>query len=104
MAPTERDVDTTTASAKPICPPWCCVRHGVSEGEDDWLHISEPLVMAEGLTARLCISVDPRTDETDGPYVVIGSREFTLAEAEDLGASLIELATIGAGATPRSAA
>jgi hypothetical protein len=104
MSQAQRDDDDVTSVEDQACPPWCRTRHGVSQGEDDWLHVSEPLLLADDVTARLCMSVDPRTDETDGPYVVVGSREYSLAEAEHLGASLIELATIGASATPRRAA
>ncbi len=78
------------------CPPWCNVRHGLSDGEEDWVHVSEPLVVADDVAARLCMSVDPETEATDGPYVVVGSREYSLTEAERLGASLMELASRGA--------
>lgn len=86
------------------CPSWCNVRHGVSEGEEDWLHISEPIVVADEVEARLCMSTDPETDAEDGPYVIVGSREYSLNDAERLGASLIELAGLGASPTRREAA
>ena len=78
--------------------------HGISEGEEDWVHVSEPLVVADEVAARLCMSVDPETDTEDGPYVVVGSREYSLAEAQRLGESLIRLASLGASATPPEAA
>jgi hypothetical protein len=98
---------TQDAASRPrhrTCPPWCNVRHGVSEGEEDWVHISEPLVVADEVAARLCMSVDPDTEAEDGPYVVVGSREYSLTEAERLGASLIELASLGGSTTPPEAA
>ncbi|MET0887193.1 MAG: hypothetical protein ABWX92_12150 [Mycetocola sp.] len=90
--------DESTALRRP-CPAWCNVRHGASEGEEDWVHISEPLVVADEVAARLCMSVDPYTDVEDGPYVIVGSREYSLNEAERLGVSLIELASLGATPT-----
>lgn len=102
MTPDEMDVDRAASVGERTCPAWCRTRHGAAAGEDDWLHVSEPLVLADDVIARLCMSVDPRTDEADGPYVIVGTREYSLAEAAELGASLIQLAAVGA--TPRSAA
>ncbi|MEI3847610.1 MULTISPECIES: DUF6907 domain-containing protein [unclassified Microbacterium] len=102
MTPDEMDVDRAASVGERTCPAWCRTRHGAAAGEDDWLHVSEPLVLADDVIARLCMSVDPRTDEADGPYVIVGTREYSLAEAAELGASLIQLAEVGA--IPRSAA
>ena len=102
MTPDEMDVDRAASVGERTCPAWCRTRHGASDGEEDWLHVSEPLIMADGIVACLCMSVGPQTDEADGPYVIVGSREYSLAEAAELGASLIQLAAVGA--TPRSAA
>lgn len=92
--------DVGMSLGRRTCPPWCNVRHGVTEGEDDWVHVSEPLVVADEVAARLCMSVDPETDTADGPYVVVGSREYSLTEAERLGVSLIRLAGLGVSPTP----
>jgi hypothetical protein len=78
-----------------LCPPWCTTPHGATAGEEDWLHVSEPVVLADEVLARLCMTVDPETNAEDGPYVVVGSREYSLPEAEALGASLIRLASLG---------
>lgn len=102
MTPDEMDVDRAASVGERTCPAWCRTRHAAAAGEDDWLHVSEPLVLADDVIARLCMSVDPRTDEADGPYVIVGTREYSLAEAAELGASLIQLAEVGA--IPRSAA
>lgn len=102
MAVDGLDAGLYAPAGQRTCPTWCRTRHGAAAGEDDWLHVSEPLVLADDVIARLCMSVDPRTDEADGPYVIVGTREYSLAEAAELGASLIQLAEVGA--IPRSAA
>lgn len=73
------------------CPPWCVAAHGVQDGEEDWIHSSEP-VMVTGMSARACMSIDPDTGAVDGPYVLLGESELTMDETRALGASLIELA------------
>jgi hypothetical protein len=80
------------SNARAGCPSWCAHGHGVHRGEEDWLHLSEPLPIAEGVSARLCLSIDPSTRAQDGPYMVIGTHEYTLAQAEALGASLLAMA------------
>lgn len=84
------------SAARASCPTWCVTGHGVHLGEEDWVHLSEPLSLADGVSAQLCMSIDPLTDTHDGPYVVIGTTEYNLAEAQALGASLMTLATVGA--------
>lgn len=76
------------------CPPWCVTAHDPSRGEDDWLHLSEPLILADGVGARLGMSVDPATGEQDGPYVFLGDEQLEPAEAERLGIELTALATL----------
>ena len=80
------------SSLKRACPPWCVSPHGLHEGEDDWLHQSEPRLLDDRLAARLCMSVDPHSGLQDGPYVVIGSREYTAGEVRKLGLGLVALA------------
>lgn len=80
--------DLTTSG----CPPWCVTHHAVHAGEEDWLHTGEPVILADGVAARLCMSIDPGTGDEDGPYVLIGTSELTLAETARLGASLMDLA------------
>lgn len=82
--------------ARASCPSWCANGHGVHRGEEDWLHLSEPLPIAEGVSARLCLSIDPLTRAQDGPYIVIGAQEYTLPQAQALGASLLAMANQGA--------
>jgi hypothetical protein len=77
------------------CPRWCVTQHGVQLGEEDWIHTSAPVPVAEGLVARMCTSVDPGTGAVDGPFVLIGTSEYTVAEARELGRSLLSLATTG---------
>lgn len=83
-----------------FCPRWCVSGHGVHLGEEDWLHLGEPLTVAHGVLARLCMSVDPEGRVKDGPYVIVGTVEYTLPEVEALGASLVALARSGAEVTP----
>ena len=82
------------------CPPWCVSAHGEHLGEEDWVHLGEPLSLAEDASARLCMSVDPDSRVADGPYVVIGSHEYSLPAAAALGAALTAMAAIGAARTP----
>lgn len=74
------------------CPRWCVTHHGVHLGEEDWIHTSEPVMIADGTVARLCMSIDPDTGAKDGPYVLIGNSELTLTETAELGGSLLALA------------
>lgn len=76
------------------CPRWCVTQHGVQLGEEDWIHSSAPVPIAEGLVARLSKSVDPETRAEDGPFVLVGTSEYTVAEARELGRSLIALTQI----------
>ncbi len=83
-----------TALSEPArpCPRWCVAQHGAQLGEEGWLHMGEPLILADGMAARLCMSIHPTTGEEDGPYVLIGTSELTLDETARLGASLRDLA------------
>ena len=74
-----------------VCPRWCVTEHGVHLGEEDWIHTSAPVPVADGLVARLCLSVDPDTGDEDGPYVLIGTTEYTVTEARSLADSLATL-------------
>lgn len=80
-----------------LCPTWCVALHRVENGEEDWVHRGEPLVVAEGVTATVCMSIRPDTGAEDGPYVIIGSREYSIPEAQDLVASLRALIDSGSG-------
>jgi hypothetical protein len=83
-----------------LCPRWCCVRHGEQLGEEDHLHLSDPVVAA-GTMIRLGVTIDPVTREQDGPYVLIGDEEYTLVEAEALLACLeTRLSAAREAATP----
>jgi hypothetical protein len=75
------------------CPRWCVTEHGVQLGEEDWIHTSQPVKVADGLEARMCLSTDPDTGIEDGPHVLIGSSELTPDEARTIGELLILLAS-----------
>lgn len=79
-----------------MCPGWCITTHGSLPGEEDWVHEGAEVAIVDGLTARLCMSVDPLTGAQDGPHVLIGSEELTLSAASELGSRLHALATAGA--------
>lgn len=89
-------VEPQLSLARASCPSWCANKHGVHRGEEDWLHLSEPLPIADGVSARLCLSIDPVTRAQDGPYIVVGTQEYTLPQAQALGASLLAMANQGA--------
>ncbi|MFI7483508.1 DUF6907 domain-containing protein [Kocuria sp. M1R5S2] len=99
MTGTERHRQHPGHGTRRLCPPWCVTGHGVHLGEEDWVHVGEPLTVAPGVVARLGMSVDPGTGAVDGPYVLVGGTECTLAQAAALGAALVELARTGAGPT-----
>ncbi|CAA9291997.1 MAG: hypothetical protein AVDCRST_MAG61-222 [uncultured Friedmanniella sp.] len=79
------------SASRSLCPPWCVTGHRADLGEEDWLHSSEPVSFVGDLPARLVMSIDPGTGEVDGPYVFIGAREYSLAEATALAQSLLSL-------------
>ena len=86
--------DVYAATSSP-CPRWCITPHGTHLGEEDWIHASEPLRIADGVLASLCMSVVPDTGAVDGPYVFIGGSEYTVAGATSLASALITLASSG---------
>jgi hypothetical protein len=89
----------------PTCPPWCELGHGTHLGEDDTVHIGGQLCVRNALL-RLCSTADPDTGEVDGPYVLMGSQEFTIDEVEELVwalTSLVSLARAPRIPTPREA-
>jgi hypothetical protein len=81
--------------SRSCCPPWCAAEHGVQSGEEDWVHLSAPVYLTEGVTARLSMSTDPASGDSDGPFVLIGSSEYTLQEAEALGFAITDIAAAG---------
>jgi hypothetical protein len=83
-------------AAPDSCPSWCVTRHGAQLGEEDWVHLGEPLSVDDDVEARLCMSVDPVTGARDGPFFMIGSSEYTLAGARELAASLVAAADAAA--------
>ncbi len=82
------------AAVQNTCPRWCFTDHGVHQGEEDWIHTSHPVRLADDRVARMCMSIDPDTGIKDGPYVLIGDAEMTVHQAKAIGESLIRLASI----------
>lgn len=87
---------TTTRARPEACPPWCVVRHGAAAGEEDAVHIGGALLVRRTVL-RLCTTIDPDAGVEDGPYVLVGSAEYTLHEAESLLAALTQLVDEGRG-------
>ena len=77
MAPT-RDVRTPDS-----CPDWCVIRHGVARGAEAQVHVGGALLVRRTVL-RLCTTVDGSAGTEGGPFVLLGSSEFTLHEAEAL--------------------
>ncbi|MFW5469519.1 DUF6907 domain-containing protein [Knoellia sp. CPCC 206435] len=78
------------SSRTTACPPWCVTRHDVHLGEENCVHTGEPLLVADGIRAVIAMSVDPDTGTADGPYVLIGTHEYTLTEARQLWSALLD--------------
>jgi hypothetical protein len=94
-----QDVDVkqdVARATRQLCPVWCATRHGFHAGEEDWVHTSQPLSLDDHTVANLCMSIDPTTGAQDGPFVMIGSAEYSLDQAGRIGAALIGLADLGA--------
>jgi hypothetical protein len=89
---TFEEPEGTAATVANTCPRWCVTEHGVQLGEEDWIHTSPAVMVADGLMARMCVSIDPDTGIEDGPYVLIGGSELTADETKAVGESLIRLA------------
>jgi uncharacterized membrane protein len=102
MSRTDR-AQSFTEVRRSDCPCWCVTHHDPSRGEDDWVHEGEALQVEDGVVARLCVSVEPGSGQVDGPYVVVGSRELTIEQAEALGVSFIGLAATGTASIRREA-
>ena len=86
--------EETAAAVANTCPRWCFTDHGVHLGEEDWVHLSQPVRLADGRVARMCMSIDPDTGAKDGPFVLIGETELTVDQAKAVGESLIRLVSV----------
>jgi hypothetical protein len=92
---------TSLYDASPgTCPTWCTRRHGENAGEEDLVHISDS-VFVRNTMIRLCTSIDPATGMQDGPYVLVGSEEYSLTETSTLVDVLTNL--LSKAAIPRAA-
>lgn len=59
-------------------------------GEEDTPHVSATLRVRR-TAVRLCMTLGDGSRSTDGPYVLIGSDEYTLYEADGLIGALTQL-------------
>jgi hypothetical protein len=73
-------------------------QHGIRQGEDDAIHVSVELLV-RGVSLRLCTTISPSTGQADGPYVLVGTEEYTLHEADALIDALTQLVDEGMGVT-----
>ena len=76
------------------CPGWCRLRHGVHAGEEDHLHVGGALLVRNEVL-RLVATIDPETGAKEGPFVLLGSQELSLFEADALIAALTQLVDEG---------
>lgn len=82
------------------CPSWCVAPHGLHAGEEDWVHVSEPMPLTERILARICLTVEPDGARSEGPIVLVGSVELTPEQTNDIGLALQALARVAAETTP----
>ena len=83
------------------CPAWCVQRHGIRQGEDDTIHVSGELLV-RGTSLRLCTTIDPATQQVEGPYVLLGGEEYTLHQADALIDALTQLVDEGMAVSRRA--
>lgn len=81
-------------------PAWCVTRHGDFTGDEDQVHVSDSTFVRYTMV-RLCMTVDPLTGRQDGPYILLGSDEYSLEEAALLVQVLTSLLDVGRATIPR---
>jgi hypothetical protein len=74
------------------CPDWCSIGHPA--GREAEVHLGGALLVRRTVL-RLCTTIDTTAGTEDGPFVLLGSSEFTLHEAEALIAALTQLVDQG---------
>ena len=84
-------------------PAWCVLRHGDYTGEEDQVHVSDSTFVRSTMV-RLCMTVDPVTGLQDGPYVLVGSDEYSLEDTALLIEALTKLLDAVRSPTPRATA
>lgn len=75
-------------------PAWCVLRHRDHTGEEDHVHVSDSSFVRYTMV-RLCMTVDPVTRVQDGPYILLGSDEFSLEDTAHLIEALTSLLDLG---------
>lgn len=96
-------VEVTSQHAPAGCPTWCALHHGRHHRENDQVHASGAL-MVRHTVLRLWLKHDPATGVQDGPYVLLGTEEYSLHEADALVDALTQLVDRAAEVTPRAGA
>ena len=95
---------TATSKVTRHCPEWCLLSHSKYRGEENLVHVGEPVALSGAILARLCMSMTPDGEVDDEPYVLVGTDELTLEEVRALGERLIEMAAQGAEISPPATA
>jgi hypothetical protein len=91
---------TSSESLAMRCPSWCVLRHGRYQGEEDLVHVSEARFVRNTMV-RICMTMDHETGRRDGPFVLLGTDEYSLDEAAALVDVLRDLLSLGRVPTPR---
>ena len=99
MRQTESSPPYRPSVSRTLCPPWCVTAHGLHAGEEDWVHTSEPVPITDQVSARLCVTIDPRTRRPEEPVVMIGEEEHRLDDVSGLGDAIGGLVELGRAAT-----
>jgi len=97
---------TMSDSAEPLArhtPGWCVLQHGAHAGEEDQVHVSDSTFVRYTMV-RLCMTVDPVTWLQDGPYILLGSDEYSLEDTALLIEALTSLLDLGRATIPRTTA
>lgn len=90
----------TPAAAAPArhSPAWCVLPHGRYTEEEDQVHLSDS-AFVHSTMVRLCMTINPVTGAQDGPFVLLGTDEYTLEDAATLVQALSGL-LVAAGRDP----
>lgn len=92
MSTAGRQAQSTTDRPRRTCPPWCVMAHGIRDGEDDWLHLSDAVYIGAGVSGVVAMTADPEGHYVDGPRALVGSEELDAAQLLRIAAGLTALA------------
>ena len=84
-------------------PAWCVLQHGDYTDDEDQVHVSDSTVVRHTMV-RLCMTADPVTGMQDGPYILLGSDEYSIEDTALLIQALTSLLDVGRATIPRTTA